>query len=129
MMLSDAQRHMLQTKGVVIGRMLLGLLFVFSGIGMLMSGPTASYAASAVANLGIPLAGLVAWAVVAVKIGAGGALMLGKHVGLAAGLLIAFTIGATLIAHMSLEDINLFKNLSIVGGLLYAAAFGAGKWS
>lgn len=124
-MLSDSQRQMVQTKGVVLGRVLLGLLFVWSGAGMLMSGGDSSYFES----IGIPLAGIVVWLVIILKIGAGGALIIGKKVGLAAALLILFTIAATLIAHMDVNDIGLFKNLSIIGGLLYAMAFGGGSWS
>jgi uncharacterized membrane protein YphA (DoxX/SURF4 family) len=34
---------------------------------------------------------------------------------------------ATLIAHTDINDINLFKNLAIIGGLLYVLAYGAGE--
>ena len=122
-MLNDSQRMMVQTKGVVIGRMLMGLLFLSAGVGMLMAegGPAAS--------VGLPMAGLMVWLVVAIKIVAGGLLILGKHVGNAACALIVFTALATLLAHRDLADMNLFKNLAIIGGLLYVMAFGAGRWS
>ncbi len=128
MMLSSAQRSRLRTHGTLVGRILMGLLFFFSGIGILMMGPenTASFYES----LGVPMAGLAVWLVVAVKLGAGGALMAGYRTGLAAAALIVFTVIATLLAHMDLEDPNLFKNLAIIGGLLYAMAYGAGEgWS
>ena len=128
MMLSDSQRRMVQTKGVVIGRVLMGLLFFGGGMGMLLQQGPESVAAD-FGGLGIPSALVVAWAVIVLKIGAGGALIIGRHVGCAAGLLILFTLGTILIAHMDVNDVNLFKNLAIVGGLLYVAAFGAGKWS
>ncbi len=41
-------------------------------------------------SLGIPLAGLVAWLVIALKLGAGGALMIGYKVEEAAAALILF---------------------------------------
>ena len=127
-MLSSSQRQMLQTKGVVIGRMLMGLLFFGGGMGMLLQqGPEG--VGMYFASLGIPAAMVVAWAVIILKIGAGGALIIGRKVGLAAGLLILFTLGTIYIAHFDVNDVNLFKNLAIVGGLLYVAAFGAGRWS
>ena len=133
MMLSSSQRQMLQTKGVVIGRILLGLLFFVSGVGMLMGGPAESFQASAAAGAGLPFPSLLAWIVTAVKIGAGGALIVGYRVGCASALLIGFTIIATLMAHTNWSDPSqmtaALKNMSIIGGLLYAAAFGAGKWS
>jgi len=120
-MLSQSQRTLLETKGVVVGRVLLGLLFFYSGISMLfIQGP--ANVAVFFNSLGIPLAGLMVWVVIALKIIAGGALMLGRHVEAAAGALVIFTIIATLIAHMDLTDPSLGKNLAIIGGLLYAAA-------
>lgn len=128
-MLNDSQRMMVQTKGVVIGRMLMGLLFLSAGVGMLMAegGPAASV--GFYESVGLPMAGLMVWLVVAIKIVAGGLLILGKHVGNAACALIVFTALATLLAHRDLADMNLFKNLAIIGGLLYVMAFGAGRWS
>lgn len=115
----------LQSNGILLGRILLGLLFFSSGVSMLMGGVgnTAGYFAS----LSIPMAGLVAWLVILVKIGAGGALMLGYKAQDAACLLLLFTLAATAVAHMNLEDMNLWKNLAIAGGLLYAMAYGNGN--
>jgi putative oxidoreductase len=123
-MLSNEQRDLMRTKGTMLGRILIGLLFFFSGLGIVIDGPmnTAMY----FANLGIPLATLAVWPVIIIKLGAGGALIAGYRVGVAAGLLILFTLLATLIAHMDINDVNLFKNLAIVGGLMYVMAYGAG---
>ncbi len=130
-MLSDSHRSCMQTKGVVIGRVLIGLLFFVSGLGMLTGGPagTTAYFTS----LGIPLAGLVVWLVIILKIAAGGAIVIGKRVGLAAFTLIAFTALATIIGHFGLGEnaefdmIGVTKNLAIIGGLLYMIAYGAGS--
>lgn len=78
-------------------------------------------------SLGLPLAGLLVWVVLAIKLGAGGALMLGYRVGSAAALLILFTLGATVAAHWDMQDPGLWKNLAVVGGLLYVMAYGAGE--
>jgi putative oxidoreductase len=125
LMLSAPQRDLVRDKGTKLGRILIGLLFFASGLSMLlMTGPagTAEYFAS----LGIPLAGIVVWLVIAVKIVAGLAIILGYRVGLAASSLILFTIGATIAAHRDFADPNLLKNLAIVGGLMYLMAYGPG---
>jgi len=127
MMMSEAKRVFVQTKGIVIGRILIGLLFFGSGLGMLMSGPanTAAYFES----IGLPLAGILVWLVIVLKIVAGGAIIIGKHVGQAAALLAAFTFLTILVAHRDPSDPGMFKNLAIIGGLLYVMGYGAGQWS
>lgn len=113
-----------RTYGTMIGRMLLGLLFVFSGVGIVLNGTAGT--AGMITSLGLPAAMLIAWLVVIIKVGAGAALMLGYRAQQAALALIVFVALATLFFHMDLEDINLFKNLSIMGGLLYVYAYGPG---
>jgi len=128
MMLSDAQRTMLQTKGVVLARVLVGLLFVVGGLSMLMD-PTAT--AGYFTSLGVPMAGVLVWVVIAVKVLGGAMVVIGKRVGLAAGALIIFTILATLLGHSDLSNpmqiTQVLKNLSIIGGLIYVMAYGAGS--
>jgi putative oxidoreductase len=105
--------------------MLIGLLFFAGGLSMLfVTGPTV--VADGFTGLGIPLAGLVVWIVIAVKVIAGFAIILGYRVGLAAAVLILFTFGATITAHRDFADPNLLKNLAIIGGLLYLMAYGPG---
>jgi putative oxidoreductase len=127
-MLNESQRAMLGSHGILVGRTLLGLLFVFTGYGMFTAGSEAI--GGYFASVGVPMATLMFWPVVLVKIGAGLALILGYRVGCAATALILFTLGATYFGHSNLSDMNnvtqIFKNLAIVGGLLYVAAFGAG---
>lgn len=119
---------MLQTKGVVLARVLVGLLFVIGGLSMLM-GPdgTAGYFTA----MGVPMAGVLVWVVIAVKILGGAAIIIGKRVGIAAGALIVFTILATVIGHRDIADpmqlTQALKNLSIIGGLIYVMAYGAGS--
>ena len=124
-MLSNGQREMLRGQGTMLGRMLIGLLFFFSGVGIIVNGPatTTLYFES----LNIPLAALATYLVLILKIAAGGMLIVGYRVGVASGALIIFTLLTTLIAHLNINDDNLFKNLAIVGGLLYVMAYGAGE--
>lgn len=128
MIMSDSQRKLLQTKGVVLGRVLIGLLFLFSGIGMATDPAGTAGFFSAV---GVPMAGIAVWLAIVVKIGGGGLLIIGKKVGLAAVALILFTLAATVFGHLDFEDpmqvTQIFKNLSIIGGLIYVMAFGPGK--
>lgn len=128
LMLTAPQRDLVRDKGTVLGRVLIGLLFFINGVAILFSGPagTAMYFES----LGLPIAGILVWLVIILKLGAGTAIMIGKRVGLASILLIGFTILATLIAHMDFSDpmqmTQALKNLAIVGGLLYLMAYGPG---
>lgn len=132
-MLTESQRVCMQTKGVVVGRVLLGLLFLVAGLGMFMAdgGPAAS--AGFYTMVGLPMAGVVVWLVAILKVVAGGMLIIGRNVGCAAGALAAFTLLATLLAHRDIADpdqlMAALKNLAIIGGMLYVVAFGAGKWS
>lgn len=124
-MLSAPQRDLVRDKGTVLGRALIGLLFFASGLSMLfMQGPAG--VAGFLASLGVPLAGLMAWLVIVIKVVAGGAIIIGKRVGLASAVLIVFTAFATMLAHRDFADTGLWKNLAIIGGLLYLMAYGPG---
>lgn len=124
-MLSQSQRYMVVQYGTVIGRVLMGLLFFGGGMGMLfVQGPEG--VGAFFDSAGVPLGALMVWPVIILKIVAGGMLMVGYRVGASAGALILFTLGTIVIAHADVNDVNLFKNLAIVGGLLYVLAYGKG---
>lgn len=120
----DSVEKVLRAHGAMVGRMLIGLLFVFSGVGIVNGGIEGF--AGMIEMKGIMLPVLVAWLVVAIKLVAGIALMVGYQTRYAALALIVFTLAATLLYHMDMQDINLFKNLAIVGGLLYVYVYGPG---
>ncbi|MEN9920807.1 MAG: hypothetical protein RL538_700 [Candidatus Parcubacteria bacterium] len=127
-MFKESHLELVRTKGSIFGRMLMGFLFFASGLMMLlMQGPAA--VGGYFTSLGLPMGILFAWLAIIVKIGAGGAIILGKKTTEAAAALIVFTLIATLLAHLdpatdSTFPIGLLKNLAIVGGLLYLMAFG-----
>ena len=117
---------LLRTYGATVGRILIGLLFVFSGFGMVMGGTanTAMYFDS----LGLPMSSLLVWLVLAVKFIAGGALILGYKTKEASLALMIFVLLTIFIAHRQfMTDINFSKNLAIIGGLLYIYVYGPGN--
>jgi putative oxidoreductase len=123
----------LQTWLPTAGRVLLALIFVAAGAGKFMDpSGTAGYMAA----YGIPMSALLVWPVALVEFGAGVLLLLGWRAQLAALVLVAFTIPATLIFHAfwnvdpaqaQLQQVMFLKNLAIAGGLLYVMAYGPGR--
>ena len=112
------------------GRVLLAVLFLFSGFGKIMA-PEGTQAYIAAAGLPFPLLGyLVA---IVVELGGGILLLLGYRARIVAWVMAAFTVLAALCFHNHFADqnqlIHFLKNISIAGGLLQVAAFGAGGLS
>jgi putative oxidoreductase len=112
------------------GRVLLAALFLLSGFSKL-SNPagTIGYIASA----GLPLPEVAYAAAIFVEVVLAAALVVGYQTRLAAALMAGFTLAAAFGFHFNLADqnqfIHFFKNISIAGGLLQVAAFGAGAFS
>ncbi|MFM2424000.1 MAG: hypothetical protein RLZZ70_389 [Candidatus Parcubacteria bacterium] len=127
--MNESQRKTLESTGILVGRSLIGFMFLFSGFGMFMGGAAA--VGGYFGSVGVPFPMFSFYIVVIAKMVAGAALILGYRVGLMAGALILFTIGATYFGHRDLSDeinqIMVLKNLAIIGGLLYVMAFGAGS--
>lgn len=114
----------LRTHGAMVGRMLIGLLFAFAGVSVIMNGVDSFV--TVIEARGLPMASLLAWVVILIKVGAGGAMILGYKTKEAALALLGFTILATVFYHMSIEDPHLLKNLAIIGGLMYVYIYGPG---
>ena len=136
--MSESHRAMLRSHGLVLARIALGGLSFLTGLQIIMGGMAGiNMTAGMIASVGLPGSMVLALIVVAIKLLGGGALMLGYRVGLAAGSLILFTLAATFFFHTGPTemgvfgwDMGLFKNLAIIGGLLYAMAYGPGEgWS
>ena len=113
----------------VIGRILLGLIFVmagFSKIGAAYAG-TAAYMDS----MGVP--GALLPLVIAVELLGGLAVMLGWHTRIAAFLLAGFSLLSALLFHANFGDqmqmIMFMKNISIAGGFLMIVALGGGAYA
>src|SRR5712691_7720879 len=109
---------------LLLGRILLGGIFVLSGYGKLMG--LAAFAASLEKN-GVPFASVMAPIGAAVEFFGGLAIVLGIEVRYAAVLMIAFVIVATLISHRFWEfqdavrqaqKTQFSKNVAIIGGFV-----------
>ncbi len=114
----------------LLGRVLIGLPFLISGLGKLAAyGSTTAY----IGSVGLPLAPL-GWAIAVVfEIGGGLLLLLGFHTRAVASGLALFVLATAIFFHNNFADhnqmIHFLKNLVIIGGLLQIAHFGAGRYS
>ncbi len=125
----------LQNPMALAGRILLGLIFVLSGLGKIAGfDGTVGYVASA----GLPAPAVVAAITILVELGGGLALFAGFYTRQAALGLAVFTILAAFLFHnfwaappamAMMQQINFMKNLSIMGGMLLLATYGPGAWS
>jgi putative oxidoreductase len=110
------------------GRVLLAVLFLFSGLGKLGAySATAAYMSSA----GVPAALLPV--VIATELGGGLAVVLGWNTRIVALLLAGFSLVAAIAFHRNFADpmqmANFLKNVSIAGGFLLLVANGPGPIS
>jgi putative oxidoreductase len=113
-----------------LGRLLLAILFVFSGVGKLAA-PAATQAY--ITSNGLPAPMLAFWIAVVVELGGGILLILGYRARLVALIMALFTLAAALGFHAHFGDpnqmIHFLKNIAIAGGMLQIVAFGAGAFS
>lgn len=120
----------LQSAATVAGRILLSQIFIISGLGKLADpAGTIGY----IQSVGAPLPEVGYAIALFVELGLGLALLAGYQTRLAATGIALFTIAAAFMFHNNFGDmmqqIMFLKNLSIAGGLLFVAAFGAGAFS
>lgn len=120
---------------LLAARILLALLFLIFGWGKLLDFPGTL---QTMAHVGAPLPPLAAVIAVIMELFVGIAIVLGLATRPLAILLAIYTLGAALIAHhywsmagmMRLQnEINFYKNISIIGGLLLLYVTGAGRYS
>ena len=121
--------------GPALGRVLLALIFLMSGINKLFNWDgTAGYMASQ----GMPMVTLFLIGAVVLEIVGSLSVIVGYKARWGALALIVFTLPATFIFHaywavdpaqMQIQQIMFMKNLAMVGGLLLIMANGAGPLS
>ncbi|MCO5158991.1 MAG: DoxX family protein [Aquamicrobium sp.] len=112
---------------LLVARVLLALMFLISGIPMLMApGGFAGFMGS----IGMPAPMLVTWAVIALKVLGGIALVVGFQTRWAAYAFAAFCLATAFIGHSAPEEASVFwKNIALVGGFLALSVSGPGGLS
>lgn len=120
---------------ILVGRILLGWIFVAAGWGKLTN--MAGFAAY-LTSLGVPAPGLMSTVIPPVEFLIGVALVLGLATRYATIICVLFVIAATAIAHrywefppaqQQAQFNNFLKNLSIIGGALLLFVTGPGRFS
>ncbi|MBI3557684.1 MAG: DoxX family protein [Deltaproteobacteria bacterium] len=127
---------MAQTLSSLLGRLLLALIFILSGISKIGNyESTVSHMSAA----GMPAAPFFLYAAVLIELGCGLSLASGFRARLGALILFAFMIPVTYIFHFKAaftsglnvasqeQVVSVLKNLAIMGGLLLVYGNGAGK--
>jgi putative oxidoreductase len=114
-----------------IGRLFIGLPFMFSGVGKIMSyGATTAYIKSSALPLAPSLAYLGA---IAVEVGCGLLIIVGFRTRVVAAIFALFCLTTAVFFHAHFSDQNqtfhFIKNLVMAGGLLQIVTFGAGAFS
>lgn len=119
----------------LVARLLFVFLFLPAGISKLTGFTgTVGY----IASVGLPLASLGAVVAILVEVLGGLALLAGFRTRVAAIVLAAFTLAASVFFHAYwsvpadqafVQQLLFNKNLAVVGGLLALAVSGAGQWS
>lgn len=120
---------------MLVGRILVGFLFLTSGWSKLMN--TAG-AISYLTSVKAPAPELMVWVVLVIELVVGITLILGLATRYGALLGFVFVVIATALAHryweypapaQAAQYINFTKNIAILGGLLYVFVAGAGRFS
>jgi putative oxidoreductase len=116
--------------GILIGRILLVLIFLQSGIGKIMNFQgTVEY----MAKFGMPYTNFFLVGAIFIELFGSVTVITGYYARLGAFLLVIFLIPTTLIFHTNFSDpnqqIHFMKNVSMFGGILVLLMVGAGRFS
>ncbi|MGQ9646640.1 MAG: DoxX family protein [Thermodesulfobacteriota bacterium] len=120
----------LKSLGSLIGRILLVLIFLQSGISKIQNFEgTAQYMTS----YGMPYTAFFLFGAIIFELAGSVFVILGYYARLGALLLLLFLIPVTIIFHTNFDDhiqsIMFMKNVSMFGGCLILLAMGAGRFS
>lgn len=123
--MQDSKRYL-----PLLGRALIALPFIFSGIGKLAA-PAATI--GFIGSVGLPFPQLGYLVALAVELGCATLLLIGYRVRPVAIVMGLFCVATAVFFHRNFADqsqmINFLKNIMILGGLLQVAYFGAGPVS
>jgi len=113
-----------------LGRIMMAILFLFSGIGKVID---PGHTIEEIRAVGLPFAHLGLAIAILLGFGGGAMLALGIKTRMVAIVLALYCVVAGLIFHNPTGGIpqlvHLIKNFAIAGGLLQVAAFGAGSYA
>jgi putative oxidoreductase len=125
----------IENFGPLLGRILIALIFLLSGFGKITGfAGTAGYMASK----GVPMVDVLLAITIVIELGGALLIIAGFRARLAAVALFLWMIPVTFIFHnfwaapadqAMIQQIMFMKNLSIMGAMLYIAAFGSGPLS
>jgi putative oxidoreductase len=119
----------------LVGRVIMSWIFISSGFGKITD--VAAFS-TVLAKRGVPAPSFMGWLGAIVEFGGGLLILLGVKLRYAAILMILFVIVATLISHrywdypvdqLVAQKTNFWKNITIIGGLLFMFLAGAGRYS
>jgi putative oxidoreductase len=114
----------------LIGRVMLSLIFVWDGWGKLTNPAPVQ---ALIAKVGLPLPGLAYPVAVFMELGVGLALLTGLLSRLSGLALAVWCLVLAALFHADsgnmAQQIQLMKNISMAGGLLYVLAYGGGAYS
>lgn len=127
--------RLLQQYGPLAGRILLAIIFILSGFNKITGWDgTLGYMSSK----GLPFTEILLILSIIIELGGGLMILLGLYARSAAVVIFLFVIPVTLVFHnfwavdpaeQQTQMIQFLKNLAIMGGMLYIAAFGSGRYS
>lgn len=125
----------LDKYGPLLGRILLTVIFILAGIGKITD---FSGNAAFMATKGLPMVNVLLVLAIIVELGGSLLILVGWQARWGAAALFVFVIVVTLVIHpfwnfqgeaMMQNFINFFKNLAILGGLMYVMVHGSGPLS
>ena len=126
--------HNILPAGSLVGRVLLAYIFVVAGFGKIGGfSATAAY----IASKGLPMSEALLVATIVIELVGGLMIALGWKARWAALAIFVFLIPTTLIFHafwtvdpeqVRAQTIQFNKNLAIMGGMLYIAIVGSGRY-
>jgi len=111
---------------LLVARILLALMFLFSGVPMLFA--PAGFAGY-LGSLGVPVPLLVTWLVIALKVLGGIALVVGFQTRWVSYAFAIFCVVSGFIGHFPADMAGFWKNLAVAGGFLVLSVSGPGALS
>lgn len=120
----------LQQFGPLLGRILLSIIFIIAGIKKIF-GFTAT--AGYMASKGLPMTEVLLVLTILIEVGGGLMVLIGWKARWAATAIFLFLIPVTVVFHPVWSDPeqfnSFFKNLAIMGGMMYIMVYGSGPLS